>query len=61
MRNIWKKLEDLMVAITFAEAGESQTARKMLKREENSEKARKETRHIYSPPPLNRGPFDVLP
>lgn len=50
-----------MVAITFAEAGESQTARETLKREEKSEKARKEIRHIYSPPPINKGPFDILP
>lgn len=33
-----KKLENLMVAITFAEAGESETAREVLGREKHVEK-----------------------
>ena len=42
MKDFWKKLENLMVAITFAEAGESETAREILKREDTTEKAHDE-------------------
>ncbi len=61
MKNFWKKLENLMVAITFAEAGESETAKEVLKREQYAENAHNKIRHTYSPPHAKRGPFDILP
>lgn len=36
--NLREKLENLMVAISFAEAGESETARQVLEREKHVEK-----------------------
>ena len=56
-----EKLENLMVAITFAEAGESDTTREVLEREKHAEKARKEIKHIYSPRHTKRVRFDILP
>ncbi len=39
--NLRKKLENLMVAITFAEAGEFETAREVLEREKHVEKRKR--------------------
>jgi hypothetical protein len=41
--NLREKLENLMVAISFAEAGESETARQVLEREKHVEKRERVT------------------
>lgn len=38
MKKIFKKLENLMMAITFAEAGEHETAREIMKEQKRLEK-----------------------
>ena len=38
MKKLFKKLETLMMAVTFAEAGEHETARKIMKEEDRLDK-----------------------
>jgi hypothetical protein len=38
MRRIFRKLEDLMVAATYAEAGEFETAREILRKKDRPQK-----------------------
>ena len=54
MKRLAKKLEKLMMAITFAEAGEHGTARKIMEEEEKRHDKRDTTRPSVRPQPRIR-------
>lgn len=49
MKRLTNKLEKIMMAITFAEAGEHDTARKIMKEEEKRDDKRDTTRPAARP------------
>jgi hypothetical protein len=59
--NLRRKFEDIMMATAFAEVGEFESAQRMAEREDNTEKVRKATRYIYTPPRLQKNEIDILP
>ena len=54
MKRLAKKLEKMMMAITFAEAGEHDTARKIMEEEEKRHDKRDTTRPSVRPQPRIR-------
>ncbi len=40
MKTLWQRIEKLMMAVTFAEAGEHETAREIMREEESTDRPR---------------------
>ncbi|MGE5301419.1 MAG: hypothetical protein ACM3MB_10755 [Acidobacteriota bacterium] len=40
MKTLWERIEKLMMAVTFAEAGEHETAREIMREEEKTDRSR---------------------
>ena len=44
MKTLWDKIERLMMAVTFAEAGEHETAREIMRQDERQDRPRPSNR-----------------
>jgi len=40
MKTLWERIEKLMMAVTFAEAGEHETAREIMREEDKTDRPR---------------------